>query len=188
VRHRQTDTGFRSWAGNVFAALYSGSLAALAGILAAAPDVAGGGFVASLLDPGRAWLLILVLTVWAFDTFAYVAGRFVGRGRFMNHISPNKTWSGVIGGTAAALLVCMLLVWMVGQSPIGGVLLGLLIAATAQAGDLAESVLKRAAGAKDSGNLIPGHGGVLDRVDSFLFAGPALFLALTWAQYFLGQQ
>jgi phosphatidate cytidylyltransferase len=188
LRHGDTGVGFRSWAGNVLGSLYPGLAAALVGILLIAPAVPGGTPLAGLLDAGRVWLLILVLTVWSFDTFAYVAGKYHGRGRFVNHISPNKTWSGVIGGTAAALLVCTLLAWAAGQQPVAGLLLGLAIAVTAQAGDLAESVIKRAAGAKDSSNLIPGHGGVLDRVDSFLFAGPAMFLALTWAQYFVGRQ
>lgn len=185
LRHRDTRVGFLSWAGNVLGSLYPGLLAAFAGILVVAPAIPEGQPLAGKLDAGRMWLLILVLTVWAFDTFAYVAGRYHGRGRFMNHISPNKTWSGVIGGTAAALLVCTLLVWAAGQQPVAGLVLGFAIAVTAQAGDLAESVIKRAAGAKDSSNLIPGHGGILDRVDSFLFAAPAMFLALTWTQYFL---
>ncbi|HEY7024081.1 MAG TPA: phosphatidate cytidylyltransferase [Candidatus Limnocylindrales bacterium] len=188
LRHRDTTTGFKSWAGNLLGALYPGLLAALTGILLVAPAVPDGRPLAGALDAGRIWLLILVLTVWSYDTLAYVAGRFHGRGRFMNHISPNKTWSGVVGGTAAAVLVSTLLVWAAGQEPLAGFVLGLAVAVTAQAGDLAESVLKRAAGAKDSSNLIPGHGGVLDRVDSFLFAGPAMFLALAWAQYFVGRQ
>lgn len=188
LRHADTTTGFKSWAGNLLGALYPGLLASLAGILVVAPAVPDGRPLAGVLDTGRMWLLILVLTVWSYDTFAYVAGKYHGRGHFMNHISPNKTWSGVVGGTAAALLVCTLLVWAAGQQPLAGLLLGIAIAVTAQAGDLAESVIKRAAGAKDSSNLIPGHGGILDRVDSFLFAGPAVFLALAWAQYFVGQR
>ena len=187
LRHRDTTIGFRSWAGNVLCSLYPGLAAALAGVLLVAPAVPDGKPLAGILDAGRIWLSVLVLTVWSYDTFAYVAGKYHGRGRFMNHISPHKTWSGVIGGTAAALLVCTLLVWGAGQQPLAGLLLGFAIAVTAQAGDLAESVIKRAAGAKDSSNLIPGHGGVLDRVDSFLFAGPAMFLALTWTQYFMAQ-
>ena len=187
LRHRDTRAGFLSWAGNVLGSLYAGLLAALAGILLIAPAIPDGRPLAGVLDAGRIWLLILILTVWSYDTFAYVAGRYHGRGHFMNHISPNKTWSGVVGGTTAALLVSTLLVWGAGQQPLAGLLLGLAIAVTAQAGDLVESVIKRAAGAKDSSNLIPGHGGVLDRVDSFLFAGPAMFVALTWTQYFLAR-
>jgi phosphatidate cytidylyltransferase len=187
LRHRDTSTGFRSWAGNVLGSLYPGLLAALTGILLVAPAIPDNAAFAGVLDTGRIWLLIMVLTVWSFDTFAFVAGKYYGRGRFMNHISPNKTWSGVVGGTVAALLVSTVLVWAAGQQPLAGLLLGLAVAITAQAGDLAESVIKRAAGAKDSGDIIPGHGGVLDRVDSFLFAGPTVFLALTWTQIFLSR-
>ncbi len=139
LRHDDTGAGFRSWAGNVLGALYPGLLAALAGILLVAPSIPSGAALAGVLDAGRMWLLILVLTVWSFDTFAYVAGKYHGRGRFMNHISPNKTWSGVVGGTVAALLVSTLLVWAAGQQPLAGLVLGLAVAITAQAGDLAES-------------------------------------------------
>ena len=177
TRQRDPKVGFLAWAGNVIAALYPSLLAFAIGILVVGPNVPGSTFDGRL-DGGRTWLLILVLTVWAFDSFAYLAGRFHGRGRFMNHISPNKTWSGVVGGTAAALLVCTYLTWAAGLEPLVGLALGATIAVTAQAGDLAESMLKRAAGAKDSGTLIPGHGGILDRVDSFLFAAPAAFLIL----------
>ena len=178
LRHHEPRTGFLAWSGNVLAALYASLLALLAGLLVVAPEIPDHAVLAGVLDAGRIWILVLVVTVWSFDSFAYVAGKYHGRGRFMNHISPNKTWSGVVGGTAAALVACTLLVWAAGQSPVAGMLLGLLIAVAAQAGDLAESILKRAAGAKDSGNLIPGHGGILDRVDSFMFAAPALFIAV----------
>jgi phosphatidate cytidylyltransferase len=130
------------------------------------------------VDNGRMYLLILVATVWALDSAAFVVGRLFGRGRFMNHISPKKTWTGAIGGTIAAVTVSTMFFVLTGQSQVGGALLGLLIAVAAQAGDLAESMLKRAAGVKDSGTLIPGHGGFLDRVDSFLFAAPATYGAL----------
>ena len=166
--------GLRAWLATSFGALYPALLACAAGILVLAPDIPGHAALAGILDPGRAWLLVLVLTVWAFDTFAYLVGRAHGRGRFMSHISPRKTWSGVIGGSVAAIVVAGALAAGAGQGLPGGLALGLLVAVAAQAGDLAESLLKRAAGAKDSGTLIPGHGGILDRVDSFLFAGPVV--------------
>ena len=183
LRERQPREGLSVWLGTTFAALYPALLVFLVGILYLNPDVRSG-VLDDVLDAGRVWLLVLVLSVWSLDTFAYVAGKYHGRGRFMNHISPNKTWSGVVGGTAACLLVCTLLVWATGHQPLAGMALGALIAVAAQAGDLAESMLKRAAGAKDSGALIPGHGGILDRVDSFLFAGPAMFVALLLAQLY----
>lgn len=185
MRQASPDDGFMAWLGNAFAALYPGLLVFLVAILNVNPGVPEGAALAGVLDPGRIWILILVATVWSFDSLAYVAGKYHGRGRFMNHISPNKTWSGVVGGTAAAVLVCTLLVWAAGQSPVAGIVLGVVIAIAATVGDLAESMLKRAAGAKDSGAILPGHGGFLDRIDSFLFAAPAMFAVLVWGQVFL---
>jgi phosphatidate cytidylyltransferase len=127
------------------------------------------------LGAERAWILALVLVVWAFDTFAYFAGRRFGRRGFMRHISPSKTVEGVVGGVVAAAIVGAALVAAFGRPWLAGLGFGLLVAAAAQAGDLAESMLKRAAGAKESGTLIPGHGGMLDRVDSFLFSAPVAF-------------
>jgi phosphatidate cytidylyltransferase len=180
MRDRDPRSGFLSWAGNVLAALYPSLLAFVAVILAVGPATPDRALLHDTIDSGRIWLLILVLTVWSLDSAAYVSGRFVPRGHFMNHISPKKTWSGVVGGTAAALLVCTYLSWATGQEPLLGLILGAVIAVSAQAGDLAGSMLKRAAGTKDSGNMIPGHGGILDRVDSFLFAAPAMVIALNW--------
>jgi phosphatidate cytidylyltransferase len=93
----------------------------------------------------------------------------------IHHISPSKTLEGVAGGVAAAGVVGALLVGALGRPVLAGLVLGLALALAAQAGDLAESMLKRAAGAKESGSLIPGHGGLLDRVDSFLFAAPVAY-------------
>jgi phosphatidate cytidylyltransferase len=170
--------GFLAWTSTAFGALYVSLLAFLPAIMEVAPAVAAGAPLEGFLDGGRVWLLVLVLTVWSYDTFAYVVGRALKRGRFLGHISPSKTWSGVIGGTVAAVIVCALLVVATGQPFLGGLFLGLLIAVTAQAGDVAESLLKRAAGAKDSGSSIPGHGGILDRIDSFLFAAPGMYAGL----------
>lgn len=174
--------GFVAWAGTSFAALYVSLLAFVPAILVTAPSIGPSASLGGFLDDGRVWLLVLVLTVWSFDTFAYLAGRTLKRGRFLDHISPSKTWSGVIGGTLAAVIVCALLVAGSGHHVLAGVALGLLIAVTAQGGDVAESLLKRAAGVKDSGTLIPGHGGILDRIDSFLFAAPAMYAGLILIQ------
>ena len=114
--------------------------------------------------------------MWSYDTGAYLVGRQIGRHKFLTHISPSKSIEGLIGGVVASTIVTMLMLAAVGQDPVGGLVLGPLLGLTAQAGDLAESMLKRAAGAKDSGTLIPGHGGMLDRIDSFLFAGPVVAL------------
>lgn len=171
--------GFLVWMGGTFGAVYAALLAFMAGVLVAAPQIPGTALLGdSFLSDGQVWLLVLVLTVWSFDTFAYLSGRTFKKGRFLNHISPNKTWSGVIGGTVAAIIVAGVLAWAAGQWLPGGLLLGLLVAIAGQAGDVAESMLKRTAGAKDSSDLIPGHGGILDRTDSFLFAAPVAYAYL----------
>jgi phosphatidate cytidylyltransferase len=177
-RRPEVRDGFLAWLGGTFGALYPSLLVFVAAILVAAPEVPDDAVLGGLLGAGQTWLLVLVLTVWSFDTFAYLSGRTFKRGRFLNHISPNKTWSGVIGGTVAAVIVGGALSWAAGQSLPGGLLMGLLVAIAGQAGDVAESMLKRTAGAKDSSDLIPGHGGILDRVDSFLFAAPVVYAYL----------
>ena len=177
-RRPEARDGFLSWMGGVFGSLYPALLAFTAGILVVAPNVPDDALLGGFLKDGLVWLLVLVLTVWSFDTFAYLSGRTFKKGRFLNHISPNKTWSGVIGGTVAAMIVAGALTSAAGQWLPGGVLMGLFVAIAGQSGDVAESMLKRTAGAKDSSDLIPGHGGVLDRVDSFLFAAPVVFAYL----------
>jgi phosphatidate cytidylyltransferase len=130
----------------------------------------------SWLGAERGWILLLVLGVWSFDTGAYLVGRRFGRRRFLEHISPSKTYAGLLGGLVSVTVVVAAALWALGQAPVVGIVLGPLIGLAAQAGDLAESMLKRAAGVKDSGDLIPGHGGILDRIDSFLFAAPVVTL------------
>ncbi len=110
------------------------------------------------------------------DTGAYIAGSFVGRHRFFPQISPRKSVEGAIAGLVAAIGIAALLGHvLLGITPWLGALLGLLVAIAAQAGDLAESALKRQAGAKDSGSLVPGHGGILDRLDSLILVAPAVY-------------
>ncbi len=167
--------GIATWMATVFGALYVGLLAFVVRLGHAAPIVPDGAPF-EVLGAERGWILVLLVAVWSYDTGAFFVGRQFGRERFLMHISPSKTYAGLVGGVVAATVVVGVLLWGLGQPPIHALLLGPLVALAAQAGDLAESMLKRAAGAKDSGTLIPGHGGMLDRVDSFLFAAPVMTL------------
>jgi phosphatidate cytidylyltransferase len=166
--------GLAVFATTTFGALYIGMLGFVVR-LAMTDSHVDPAAILGFLGPERAWILALVLVVWAFDTAAYFTGRRFGRRPFMHHISPAKTLEGVIGGLVASALVGALFVAALGRPWPAGLLFGVALALAAQAGDLAESMLKRAAGAKESGNLIPGHGGMLDRVDSFLFAAPVAY-------------
>jgi phosphatidate cytidylyltransferase len=166
--------GLAIFATTTFGALYVGLLGFVARLAASGTAVDTTSLL-GWLGANRAWILALVLVVWTFDTAAYFTGRRFGKHPFMAHISPSKTVEGVIGGLVASAIVGAVIVAALGRPWLAGLGFGLLLAAAAQAGDLAESMLKRAAGAKESGTLIPGHGGMLDRVDSFLFAAPVAF-------------
>lgn len=132
--------------------------------------------------PGGFWLVLFAfLITWASDTGAYFAGRAFGRIKLAPRVSPGKTVEGALGGVALAAAVG----WSLGPATAGfsggvGLLLGVGLALVAMVGDLAESALKRHTGVKDSGALLPGHGGVLDRFDSSLFTLPVLYYAVTW--------
>lgn len=127
------------------------------------------------IPPNGAWLIVgLFLIVWATDTGALVAGNLIGGPKLAPVLSPNKTWAGTLGGIAAAAAVEAIYVGVLGGNPLLASLYGAGLAVVAHAGDLFESWVKRSFHRKDSGSLIPGHGGILDRVDSTLFAVSAL--------------
>ena len=117
---------------------------------------------------------MLILVVWGYDTGAYLTGRLLGRRRLLSHISPSKTVEGLAGGLVTATVAAAIGAAIIGLEPWHIVVIGPIVGLAAQAGDLVESMLKRAAGRKESGFLVPGHGGILDRIDSFLFAAPVL--------------
>lgn len=120
---------------------------------------------------GLAWLVLALVTTWAYDTGAYGFGRLFGRHPFMAHISPKKTWEGVLGGLVCAGIASASIGSISGVMPWpAGVMVGILLGCATQTGDLIESWYKRQAGVKDSGRLLPGHGGVLDRIDGLLLS------------------
>lgn len=120
---------------------------------------------------GAWWVFAALLLTWAYDSGAFFAGRAFGRHPFMQHVSASKTVEGLIGGLVLSTAAGLVLVPGLDLRWWQGALLGLLVGVAAQAGDLVESMVKRKAGVKDSGTLVPGHGGLLDRIDSLLFAG-----------------
>jgi len=139
-----------------------------AGALAIAPVV-----LRSDRDDGFSAIILLFAIVWATDIAAYFAGRAIGGPKLMPLVSPKKTWSGAIGGTVAALAVALAVAKIAGGASAGWLAiaaLAVILSVIAQAGDLFESFLKRRFGAKDSSHLIPGHGGLMDRLDGFVTA------------------
>ncbi len=132
---------------------------------------------------GVAWVILAFVVTWANDTFAYFAGHAFGRHRMLERISPKKTWEGFAGGAAGSIVGALITRALFPEdlgvlSPVAMALLAAGGAVLGPLGDLCESLLKRAAGVKDSGKIIPGHGGLLDRIDALLFVAPWIFL---WA-------
>ncbi|MBM4434207.1 MAG: phosphatidate cytidylyltransferase [Chloroflexi bacterium] len=123
------------------------------------------------------WALLALVVTWASDVAAYLVGSTLGRRRLAPRISPGKTWEGTLGGFAAAALAAAAFGSAYEMSPAGIAIVAALSGPAALAGDLAESAVKRAAGVKDSGRLIPGHGGALDRIDSLLLVAPLVYVA-----------
>ena len=130
---------------------------------------------------GPEYVLFVLLIVWAADIGAYFVGRRLGHTKLAPNVSPGKTWEGFAGGLVGAVGVAMCGSWWFGWQPWILIPLAISIAAISVVGDLTVSMFKRNAGLKDSGNLFPGHGGVLDRIDSVTAAVPLFALAAAWA-------
>jgi phosphatidate cytidylyltransferase len=153
--------------------------AALAGVLALVPAWLALVRLRENVPHGAEWVLFALILVWVADMGAFFFGRRYGRVRLAPHVSPGKTWEGVAGGAAVSVIVAIAgSVWF--HVPLSAFLpLCLAVVGFSIVGDLTESLLKRFAGIKDSGTLLPGHGGVMDRIDSVTGAAPVLFLGLT---------
>ncbi|MET3535453.1 phosphatidate cytidylyltransferase [Chryseobacterium limigenitum] len=121
-------------------------------------------------------VLFLFVLIWSSDTFAYLTGKFFGKHKMAPKISPKKTWEGYIGGVVLTLVLSYFVEHYQPELRGNWMVVGFLVAAFAPLGDLVESQLKRNFAVKDSGNIIPGHGGVLDRLDSFLICAPVVYL------------
>lgn len=133
-----------------------------------------------LRPKGPIWIFFLLTVVFASDTGAFYFGRLLGRHKLYEAVSPNKTWEGAIGGLVASILAASLFVRLFGPCilDLKIIILVVILSTADQIGDLCESMLKRTHGVKDSGNLLPGHGGILDRIDGLLFAIPVLYVYL----------
>lgn len=188
--YAQSDYGRALLAGALVVSLTAGVLRPREGWLAGwAITVAGALYIGWLgayflfvraLPNGMMWTVFALVTAWATDTGAYFVGTRLGKHKFFPLISPKKTWEGAIGGMIAALLTMFVLGGLVSLPFVHCAMLGLLIGIAATFGDLAESLLKRQTGVKDSSNLVPGHGGILDRLDSLLFTAAAAYYYLVW--------
>jgi len=125
-------------------------------------------------SPYGAWVALYIFIInWIADTGALFTGRFLGGPKLAPALSPNKTWAGMAGGTFLPASAAALYIWLLGGAPLKAGMFGFALAIVAHLGDLFESWVKRGVGRKNSGGLIPGHGGVLDRIDSTLFIAPA---------------
>jgi phosphatidate cytidylyltransferase len=133
---------------------------------------------------GNVWIFFLLATIVFSDTGAFYAGRWFGRNKLYPAVSPGKTWEGAFGGLLSSLLVPLFFFFFFPHLfplQMALFLLALLLSLAGQIGDLSESMLKRSSGVKDSGTILPGHGGLLDRMDGLLFAIPVLYVYIRWS-------
>lgn len=157
-----------------------------AGVLFLGVIYIGYGFYSfyQIREASLALLMFGLLIVWITDSGAYMIGRKIGKNKLAPKISPNKTWEGSIGGTVSAIVIVTALFsifnWLPNYSILELIIISLVLSVAGQFGDLIESSYKRLYGVKDSGNVLPGHGGILDRFDSMLIVMPILFMIYTY--------
>ncbi len=179
---RENTNALPSWALSVVGVIYVPFLLSHLILLRAVNTPLSNGLVTPWVSSGFAWIVFALATTWLGDTFAYFVGRSLGRTPLAPHISPKKTWEGSIGGLIGAALTGLGCVYLFGLpiSPMAGAVLGAVAGIIGPLGDLAESQIKRQIGVKDVGSLLPGHGGILDRIDSILFMVPVVYYGVIW--------
>lgn len=138
------------------------------------------------LDNGLAWVSLTLIATWSADSFAYFVGRTLGKHKLWPRLSPKKTWEGFIGGIAGGIIGAAVVMAIFNLPPASTLVAGAIVAIVALFGDLSISMMKRHVGVKDSSNLIPGHGGFLDRADSLLFVSPVVYYFAVWVGPFVG--
>ena len=167
ILRREMDGFLPRWALTITGAVYVGGLLSHLILLRNLPG-------------GLGWTLLLLAGTWATDVAAYFVGVNLGKHGFFTHVSPKKTWEGALGGFAAGTLATAVAGRFLDVPLWQGLLLGLVLAVGTTFGDLSESLVKRQVHVKDSSNLIPGHGGALDRVDSLTFGGVIVYYFVRW--------
>ena len=171
LARRQKEGAISSWVWTVAGILYIGWLLSYLVALRG-------------LDNGRNWVYLVLFVTWVSDTTAFLVGRRFGRHKLAPAISPGKTWEGTVGGICGGIAMSILFftptTFQLPLNPGQTVLLGALTSILGQVGDLFESLFKRNLGVKDSGKLMPGHGGILDRIDSLLLAGIMVYYYAIW--------
>lgn len=167
---RGKDNAFANWAWTVAGILYIGWLLSFYVELRSLTD-------------GRGWVFLAILTTFASDTSAYFTGRAIGRHKLAPYISPKKTWEGAAGGVLGAIVASVVLSFLLSLPLLwwGAIVAGILISVIGQLGDLVKSLFKRNMAIKDSGNVLPGHGGLIDRMDSLAFAGVLVYYFVVFA-------
>jgi phosphatidate cytidylyltransferase len=178
IARRDRQTSLLSWALTLAGAYYVGGLLSSYLLLRQLEQPLQDGWLAfAQIPPGAAWVFFTLAITWLQDTGAFFIGRAFGRTKMAPTLSPKKSWEGFAGGMAAAIATALFCVPLLGLPITLGeaVILGVVAGIFGPLGDLAESLIKRQVGVKDSGFIIPGHGGILDRIDSILFTGPVVY-------------